>query len=252
VLTAAKETGDYLAGVFMPMLSTIKDAFTTAWAGISTAIQAGDWQAAGEIAMAGLEVAVAAGLLAMRTMWEDYRTAVLETILGSAEIAIQTLKQLSKLGGPFAGLLGGKLADQELDLRLMPPRHAGNLPRGLAPPGLRQQGRLHHGVEGPGRPGGIREAPVARLRRDHRRRRRIARGAGQPQRIARRRHLQPQRQCHLLAWRAGQVEGPIRERREKGHGREPLRRAGLRGADGAVERGEARQRRVVFQRSTSK
>jgi len=116
VLTAAKETGDYLAGVFMPMLTTIKDAFTTAWAGISTAIQAGDWQAAGEIAMAGLEVAVAAGLLAMRTMWEDYRTGVLETILGTAEIAVQTLAKLSNLGGPFAGLLGGAMAGKASDI----------------------------------------------------------------------------------------------------------------------------------------
>ena len=104
VRKTAEETWTYFTDVFGPMFGTIKDAAVESWGAILTAIQAGDFQNAGEIAMAGLEVAMAAGALAMTTLWQDFVHGLAEMFAGIPIMLIESLEDLAS--GPLGALLG--------------------------------------------------------------------------------------------------------------------------------------------------
>lgn len=61
----------YLTGQLAPAWGTVATAATDAWRGIGLAMRRGDLAAAGEIAMAGLNVAVAQGWLSVKKLWVD-------------------------------------------------------------------------------------------------------------------------------------------------------------------------------------
>lgn len=68
---AGKGLVDYLTGQLAPAWGTVASAATDAWKGITSALARGDLAAAGQVAMAGLNLAAAQGWLTLKKLWSD-------------------------------------------------------------------------------------------------------------------------------------------------------------------------------------
>lgn len=104
--------GDYLSTTFGPLWEQLGAIITGTWEGIKAALIAGDWQAAVDIAMAGIEAAMAAGMVPLRTLWEDFKYAISESLAGGVIAALDAIEAItnSKLGFMIAPQFATKAA----------------------------------------------------------------------------------------------------------------------------------------------
>lgn len=82
ILQQLKNLGGYLGGEFFGLLQDLGKTFKETFDGVRAAISTGDWKAAGEIAMAGLEAAWAAGVYRLIKVFGDFGVAVVEVFVG--------------------------------------------------------------------------------------------------------------------------------------------------------------------------
>lgn len=81
------ELGSYLGGELVGLVTDLGDIFGETFAGMKDAFLAGDWEALGEIAMAGIEAAWLAGVARLVGVWENFKTALIEAFAGAATAA---------------------------------------------------------------------------------------------------------------------------------------------------------------------
>jgi len=81
-LDEAKALGAYLDGKFSGLVKDLGGIFTSTFQGVRDAIVTGDWEAAGDIVMAGLEAAWLSGVATLSSIWEDLKLAMIETFAG--------------------------------------------------------------------------------------------------------------------------------------------------------------------------
>lgn len=109
------ETGRTLARVVGGELSeawgTLKDTALEAWGGILTALKRGDLQSAGEIALAGLDVAFRQGMLTLRSAWNGLQAYFVDGWTSSASAIGGVWEDLvSRLAELFVSLTAGILS----------------------------------------------------------------------------------------------------------------------------------------------
>ena len=81
-LDEAKALGAYLDGKFSGLVKDLGGIFTSTFQGVRDAIVTGDWEAAGDIVLAGLEAAWLSGVATLSSIWEDLKLAMIETFAG--------------------------------------------------------------------------------------------------------------------------------------------------------------------------
>lgn len=121
LLGSAQSTANYIGGQFMQSWAAMKDVAGETIAGITQALQSGDLKGAIDVAMAGMQAALAAGFVPMVTMWEDFKLGVIETMIGMSvqvkEVFLEMMKGLA-FQVPGAGLLlNDKINALEEDMR---------------------------------------------------------------------------------------------------------------------------------------
>lgn len=81
--SALGELGSYLGGELLGLVGDLGDVFGETFGGMKDAFLAGDWQALGDIAMAGIEAAWSAGVARMVGIWENFKAAIVEAFAGA-------------------------------------------------------------------------------------------------------------------------------------------------------------------------
>jgi hypothetical protein len=92
--------GDYLAGTFVPLFESLATIGKDVWGGMAAALKQGDMKAAGEVAMLGLQAAMASGMVVIIQMWEDLKYAISEAMAGAVIAALDAFDKLA--ASPFA------------------------------------------------------------------------------------------------------------------------------------------------------
>jgi hypothetical protein len=74
--------GSYLGSVFGDLFGQLGGIVSTTFGGVWQAISEGDWEAAGQIVMSGLEAAWLAGVAKLTQIWNGFKVAMIEAFAG--------------------------------------------------------------------------------------------------------------------------------------------------------------------------
>jgi len=80
--TALGSLGSYLGSVFGDLFGQLGGIFSTTFSGLWDAVSGGDWEAAGQIIMSGLEAAWLTGVAKLTEIWQGMKAAMIETFAG--------------------------------------------------------------------------------------------------------------------------------------------------------------------------
>jgi hypothetical protein len=80
--SALGSLGAYLGAVFGDLFGQLGGIFRTMFGGLVKAISEGDWEAAGQIVMSGLEAAWLTGVAKLTQIWNDLKVAMIEAFAG--------------------------------------------------------------------------------------------------------------------------------------------------------------------------